>query len=106
MTIFKTNKKSKEPVGKLHISDAIQEVEFALNVPEAHEVHLAGSFNDWNTESLPLKKERDGMWKIKVKLPKGRHEYKYFIDGKWSQNMSCTMAPNVFGTNNCVVAVA
>ncbi len=106
MSIFRTNKKSKEPIGKLGITDPIQEVEFALNVPEAREVHLAGSFNDWSTRSLPLKKDRDGMWKVKVRLPKGRHEYKYFIDGKWHQNMSCSIVPNTFGTNNCVVAVA
>jgi 1,4-alpha-glucan branching enzyme len=107
MAIFNAIKKSNEPMSKLQNAGAMQEVEFALNAPEAHEVHLAGSFNDWNTSSLPLKKDRDGMWKVKVKLPRGRHEYKYFTDGKWSQNMQCaTVAPNTFGTSNCVVAVA
>jgi len=81
------------------------EVAFALNAPEVHEVYLAGNFNEWSTSPPPLKKERDGMWKIK--LPKGRHGYKYFADGKWVQNMPCTIvAPITFGTGNCVVAVA
>jgi|SRR5208337_4240372 len=106
MATFKINKKSTGFISKLRIAGAMQEVEFALYAPEAHEVHLAGSFNDWNTGSLPLKKEKDGMWKINVKLPKGRHEYKYFTDGKWAQNMPCSItAPNTFGTNNCVAAV-
>jgi 1,4-alpha-glucan branching enzyme len=106
MAMFKRTKKSAEAVSTLRIAGAMQEVEFALYAPEAHDVHLAGSFNDWNTGSLPLRREKDGMWKIKVKLPKGRHEYKYFADGKWTQNMPCSITtPNTFGTNNCVAAV-
>jgi len=99
--------KSTESTSKLRIVGRKEEVEFSLYAPEAHEVHLAGSFNDWNTESLLLKKDNGGMWKIKIKLPKGRYEYKYFADGVWAQNMQCgILAPNAFGTNNCVVAVA
>jgi 1,4-alpha-glucan branching enzyme len=107
MAIFKDFKKSKEPVDDLRTSGASEVVEFAINAPKAHEVHLAGSFNDWNTGSMPLRKDKDGMWRIKVNLHKGRHEYKYFIDGEWAHNMPCTtVVPNTFGTSNCVVAVA
>jgi 1,4-alpha-glucan branching enzyme len=107
MAIFKAFKKSKEFISKAGITGTLQEVDFSIYAPHAHEVYLAGSFNDWNTGSLPLKKEKAGMWNIKVKLPKGRYEYKLIVDGKWAQNTPCSiLAPNTFGTNNCVVAVA
>ena len=55
---------------------------------------------------MPMKKGRDGTWRIKVKLPPGKHEFKYFIDGAWAQNIPGTeMVPNPFGTYNGVIGV-
>jgi 1,4-alpha-glucan branching enzyme len=53
-----------------------------------------------------MKKEKDGTWRIKLKLPPGKYEYRYFIDGAWASDQSCSeLVPNPFGTDNCVMSV-
>ena len=43
-----------------------------------------GSFNDWNTESTPLKKLKSGKFKTTVDLPTdSTYEFKYFVDGQY-----------------------
>ena len=83
-----------------------QEVEFAFSAPKAGNVCLAGKFNNWNTSSLPMKKGNDGIWRTKLKLPQGRHEYKYLVDNAWIHEVpGCEVVLNAFGTHNCVIAV-
>ncbi len=106
MSTMEAVKQFKESITRSLISGALQEVEFALNAPDAKKVCIAGQFNDWNTKSLPMKKGRDGTWKIKLKLPRGKCEYKYFVDGSWAQDISgAERVPNPFGTSNCVIYV-
>jgi 1,4-alpha-glucan branching enzyme len=106
MAVWDTMKK-KGSVRELRVAGTTREVEFKLSAPEARSVHVAGSFNDWDTGALPLKKYRDGIWRTKVNLPIGRHEYKYFIDGAWAQDTPCTeKIPNTFGTHNCAIIVS
>jgi 1,4-alpha-glucan branching enzyme len=84
----------------------VQEVEFTFHSPEAKRIFVAGTFNEWNTKSMPLKKGKDGTWRVTIKLSQGRYEYKYFIDGVWAENLQGQdMAPNSFGTYNCVISV-
>ena len=81
-------------------------VEFVYVAPSARGVALAGSFNNWDPKSLPMKKDRKGRWKTTIKLAPGRYEYKYFADGSWVTDMQCTeMTVNIFGSTNCVVNV-
>jgi len=85
---------------------AAKEVEFSLKAPDAKEVFLAGEFNSWDTSSLPMKKDKQGVWKVKVKLPPGRYEYKLFVDGTWAENpVEEESSPNPFGTRNSVKVV-
>lgn len=45
-------------------------------------VNLAGNFNDWSPEGLPM--EHSGNeWICSVHLAKGKHLYKFVVDGKW-----------------------
>src|SRR3990170_4725356 len=84
-----------------------QEVEFTYYAPKATKVFLAGKFNNWNTKSLSMKKNKDGYWKTTIKLSPGRYEYKYFIDGAWAQDASGSeKVLNSFGTYNNVIGVA
>ena len=81
-------------------------VEFTFRAPEAREVFLAGEFNNWDTQSLPMKKEKDGVWKAKIKLPPGRYEYKFFADNAWVENLPDTeLSSNPFGTQNLIIWV-
>jgi 1,4-alpha-glucan branching enzyme len=63
------------------------EVEFKLYAPDAKTVSVAGQFNNWDAKSKPMKKSKDGTWKLKMKLPRGKCEYKYIVDGAWLQDM-------------------
>jgi 1,4-alpha-glucan branching enzyme len=80
-----------------------KKVEFTFHAPEAREVCLAGEFNSWNTQSLPMKKDKNGVWKTKVKLPAGRYEYKLFVDNDWAEGLpGAELVSNPFGTQNFV----
>jgi 1,4-alpha-glucan branching enzyme len=81
-------------------------VEFTFRAPEVREVFLAGEFNGWDTESLPMKKSKGGVWKAKVKLSPGRHEYKFFADNAWVESLpGVEQISNPFGTGNFIVWV-
>jgi len=85
---------------------AVRSVEFSYYAPQAKKVCLAGNFNAWDTRSLPMKKEKDGVWRITVRLSPGRHEYKYVMDGTWVQDAHCAdTVPNSLGSFNCVISV-
>ena len=98
-------KRSGSSIGP-QMTEAAQEVEFTCRAPEARKVCIAGKFNAWDTAATPMKKGKDGTWRIKLKLPPGEYEYKYFIDGVWASDQKCPeVVPNPFGTNNCVISI-
>ncbi len=81
-------------------------IEFTYSAPEAKDVFLAGEFNQWDIYSLPMKKDKKGVWKIKIKLPPGRYEYKFFADNGWVENLpDAELSFNLFGTQNFVTWV-
>jgi len=81
-------------------------IEFTYDAPKAIEVCLAGEFNAWDIRSLPLKKDKSGVWKTKIRLLPGRYEYKLFADNAWVEDLpGAEVIPNRFGTKNFVVWV-
>ncbi|MBK8496170.1 MAG: hypothetical protein IPL50_15035 [Chitinophagaceae bacterium] len=48
----------------------------------AKTVFLAGDLNNWNPASFQMKREGD-EWLFKAHLNKGKHRYKFVVDGKW-----------------------
>lgn len=46
----------------------------------ARAVFLAGSFNDWKQEELPMKKTADG-WTLPYTLGPGNYTYRFFVNG-------------------------
>ena len=81
-------------------------IKFSFNFPEAKEVFLAGDFNGWDIQSIPLKKKGKGAWEAKLNLFPGRYEYKLMVDGAWVEDFGCAeMVFNSFGTHNCVLRV-
>jgi 1,4-alpha-glucan branching enzyme len=106
MSALEVIKKMKETIIRPQMTGATHEVEFTFRAPEAKKVCIAGKFNDWNTRSMPMKKGKDGTWRIKLNLSPGKYEYKYFVDGAWASDLSCSeLVPNPFGTENCVISV-
>jgi hypothetical protein len=67
-------------------------------------IYLAGNFNNWNKEDpnyLLKDDDGDGIWSITVKLGPGSYQYKYVIEGKWTQDTYAPgEAPDGFGGRN------
>lgn len=106
MAMLERTKKSVEAIISSVTSDE-RDIEFTYFAPKAKKVSLAGKFNAWNTSSVPMKKSKDGTWRATVKLPPGKHEYKFFVDGVWVHEAACSdKVLNPFGTYNCVIGVS
>lgn len=87
-------------------------VELSCHAPEAAAVFLAGTFNEWRTDAMPMEEEVGGDWTASVTLMPGRHEFKFVIDGEWCCEPRCqpegecpNCVPNEFGTMNRVIDV-
>lgn len=81
-------------------------VNFSFPSPHAANVSIAGDFNDWNTRSHPMKKDKKGVWEISLNLAPGTYQYKFFVDGDWQNDPDCTnCVENPFGTFNCAKIV-
>ena len=84
-----------------------QKVTFSVEAKIAKEVVLIGDFNDWNPKTHPMKNGGNGRWKRVVTIPPGRYEYKFLVDGKWTEDpRNDQKSPNCFGTFNSVLNVA
>jgi 1,4-alpha-glucan branching enzyme len=106
MATVEAVKKMRESISGPQMTGDKHEVEFTCHASMARKVCIAGNFNAWNMSSMPMKKEKDGTWRIKLKLSPGKYEYKYFVDGAWASDQSCSeFVPNPFGTDNCVISV-
>jgi len=106
MAALEAVRKMKDAVSRSQTAGAMREIDFSFRAPQAKKVCIAGTFNNWNPTSMPMKKDKDGTWKIKLKLSSGKYEYKYVVDGMWAQNVPNTeTVPNSFGTLNCVIGV-
>ena len=78
-------------------------VDISCTAPDAKKVFLAGEFNNWDTRSLLMKKDKKGVWKIKIKLPPGRYEYKFFADNAWVEHLpGVELSSNPFGSHNFI----
>lgn len=58
-------------------------------VGDADTVVLAGSFTGWGPDDENwLMEQTDDGFEITVELPAGTHQYKYVIDGEWTEPTS------------------
>jgi 1,4-alpha-glucan branching enzyme len=80
---------------------------FRLNAPTAQQVTLVGDFTNWQERPILMKKESDGDWTTSVKLPRGKYNYRFIVDGTWCDDPACVLrVPNSFGGFNMVRQVA
>ncbi len=80
-------------------------VTFELRAEPGSEVFVAGDFNDWAPAKRPLVYD-ESVYKATLLLPKGRHEYKFLIDGIWCVDPECAdWVPNDQGSLNSVLYV-
>ena len=73
--------------------------------PDAKQVALVGTFNDWNVTADPMSK-RNGRFVKTKQLPRGQHQYKFLVDGQWYDDPGAEIqTDNEFGTKNSIVRV-
>ena len=73
----------------------------------AERVNLVGEFNDWDTLSTPMTRERaDANWRAIVELKTGqRYRFRYLVDGKeWINDWYADdFVENPYGSDDSVV---
>lgn len=83
-----------------------QQVRLELNRPQAREVFIAGSFNDWQLATTPLTSAGDGRWVAELSLSPGRYEYRFIADGEWVDDPNAKeFVPNPHGGANALLVV-
>ena len=79
-------------------------VALELVKPDAKQVFVAGSFNEWRPERAPLIQVGNGRWKGELAIAPGRHEYLFVVDGQWLPDPNAKeTAQNPYGGKNSVL---
>ncbi|MHC9538793.1 MAG: alpha/beta hydrolase-fold protein [Vulcanimicrobiota bacterium] len=76
---------------------------------EVSTVHLAGSFNDWNTQNTPMTYDKKSKaWKHSLDLPEGFYPYKFLLNGtEWIHDRKALRyEQNEVGSLNSVALVS
>jgi RNA polymerase sigma-70 factor (ECF subfamily) len=92
----------------LHVvkSDTVLFARFVLADPSAKSVELAGDFNRWDAGATALTHIADGTWSRTLRLPPGRYEYAYLVDGKrWVADRFARASHDAFDIESSVVDV-
>lgn len=82
-------------------------VTFTLHNVEGETAALLGQFNDWNRNSHPMKKAKDGSFSTTINLAKGsKFEFRYLVNGdEWHNDAEADeYVPNAHGEQNSVVS--
>jgi hypothetical protein len=83
-----------------------RQVSFEHFSPDAGEIFLVGSFNNWDPKAAPLKKGRGGKWSTELLLMPGHYEYRFVVDGRWQDDpLAARFVANPFGELNCIIEV-
>jgi 1,4-alpha-glucan branching enzyme len=81
-------------------------VNFNYFNPNAREVLVAASFNDWHAQATPMTNQGEGKWFTQVLLKPGHYEYRLVVDGRWQDDpMAARFVANPFGELNGVLEV-
>ncbi|MFZ5765559.1 MAG: glycogen-binding domain-containing protein [Thermodesulfobacteriota bacterium] len=84
----------------------VQSTEFTLVAPEASEVYLTGSFNEWKPTEHAMRKFKGGKFVKKLKLNPGTYEYQFIVDGQWwTDPANPKRQATAFGSENSVIEV-
>jgi 1,4-alpha-glucan branching enzyme len=75
--------------------------------PDAKQVCVAGSFNQWKPETTPLTMKGNGRWVGDLAVKPGKHEYLFVVDGQWIPDPNARESvQNPFGGQNSVLTVS
>lgn len=74
----------------------------------ADRIYLVGDFNGWDQTAMPMRQERDGVWRAVIDLPRDRSfEFRYLVDGQWTSDFHADgFTQNRYGDSNSIVHTA
>ena len=79
---------------------------FSFEAPQAQSVSLVGDFNDWNPQTTPMRKTKEGVWKTSFSLASGTYQYQFYVDGSWQTDSSAKeRISNPFGGENALLKI-
>lgn len=74
--------------------------------PEAEQIILTGSFNQWDEDDLAMERVAGG-WELRCDLPPGRYEYKFIVDGRWIHDpVNPDKKVNEYSTYNSILDIS
>lgn len=89
------------------VESEVRKVKFEIAAAPGSEVAVAGSFNNWDPSANRMRQNGHGTFVTHLKLPLGRHEYKFVVNGAWQADPNCpNWVPNSYGSLNSVAEVA
>jgi len=74
----------------------------------ANQINMVGEFNNWDTQSIPMKKLKNGDFTVPLDIERlNEYQFKYLIDGKeWMNEMEADKyISNGFQGQNSVIVV-
>ena len=74
----------------------------------ASRVHLVGDFNDWNRDTTPMKRLKNGSFTVTLTLaPNKEYQFRYLVDGhRWENDWHADKyVPNAHGSDDSVALV-
>ena len=82
-------------------------VRFVLYAPDAQQVGLAGTFNQWDAAATPLLRTgTPGVWAATLTLPAGQHQYAFVVDGaRWVADPAAPAVDDGFGRRNSLLSL-
>ena len=88
------------------VNSKMREVQFQIEAPAGRSVFLAGTFNNWDTTTIKLEPNGDGLYSGSILLAPGRYEYKFMVDDTWHIDGQCQLwVSNAYGSLNSIVEV-
>jgi 1,4-alpha-glucan branching enzyme len=88
------------------VAPQLEPVRFEFTHLTAHDVCIAGTFNDWQPDVKPMNPLGGGRWLKETVLPPGTYEYCLVVDGKWLPDpLAKECVPNPFGGKNSVLKI-
>lgn len=81
---------------------------FSYNNPQANQVFVAGSFNDWRKDQVPMTDTNgNGLWVGVLQVEPGIHEYMFYVDGQWvTDEHAQRFKDDGFGRRNAILQLS
>jgi chromosome partitioning protein len=101
------SKEETVPVKEALSDQKLSQTLFKIYAPQAQQVYLVGSFNNWTADNSSVMKRLDnGNWVKIIPLPEGTYHYKFAVDGEWIEDPANNLTEtNGLGGKNSLVSV-